>query len=208
MSVTKFLLPAIGSALLVAAAPSQAATTVLTFDDISEGTVATNQYTGLTISGGSVLTQNSGLNSIYPPFSTPNVLYNYSSNTIGIDFTSPVDSVGGYITGSTSVILSVFSGGTLLGTIATSGANYTGSGGTPNAFLNLAFSNITSATFRAATGGGNSFTLDNLTVGGTIINNTGAVPEPATWALMILGFGAIGASMRRRRPMATLLQAA
>jgi hypothetical protein len=27
----------------------------------------------------------------------------------------------------------------------------------------------------------------------------GAVPEPATWALMILGFGAIGGAMRRRR---------
>ena len=27
----------------------------------------------------------------------------------------------------------------------------------------------------------------------------GAVPEPATWALMILGFGAAGAMLRRRR---------
>jgi len=27
----------------------------------------------------------------------------------------------------------------------------------------------------------------------------GAVPEPATWALMLFGFGAIGMSMRRRR---------
>lgn len=27
------------------------------------------------------------------------------------------------------------------------------------------------------------------------------VPEPATWAMMLLGFGAIGASMRRRRPV-------
>ena len=27
----------------------------------------------------------------------------------------------------------------------------------------------------------------------------GAVPEPATWAMMILGFGVLGASMRRRQ---------
>ena len=28
---------------------------------------------------------------------------------------------------------------------------------------------------------------------------TAAVPEPATWAMMLLGFGAIGFGMRRRR---------
>ena len=29
--------------------------------------------------------------------------------------------------------------------------------------------------------------------------HTGAVPEPATWAMMLLGFGGIGFAMRRRR---------
>ena len=38
----------------------------------------------------------------------------------------------------------------------------------------------------------NSAEVDNF---GTV----GAVPEPGTWAMMLLGFGAIGASMRRRR---------
>jgi hypothetical protein len=27
----------------------------------------------------------------------------------------------------------------------------------------------------------------------------GAVPEPATWAMMLVGFGGIGAAMRSRR---------
>jgi len=37
----------------------------------------------------------------------------------------------------------------------------------------------------------NAFEIDNLAIG--------AVPEPATWALMLLGFGGIGLAMRRRR---------
>lgn len=33
-----------------------------------------------------------------------------------------------------------------------------------------------------------------------------AVPEPATWALMLFGFGAVGTSMRRRRSVTTTPQ--
>lgn len=33
----------------------------------------------------------------------------------------------------------------------------------------------------------------------TLFSPSGAVPEPATWALMILGFGGAGAMLRRRR---------
>jgi len=38
--------------------------------------------------------------------------------------------------------------------------------------------------------------IDNFTIG------TAAVPEPGTWALMILGFGGAGAALRRRRLLA------
>jgi hypothetical protein len=42
-----------------------------------------------------------------------------------------------------------------------------------------------------------SFGIDNLTIGDMAA--MGAVPEPATWAFMIFGFGAIGGALRRGR---------
>lgn len=45
-------------------------------------------------------------------------------------------------------------------------------------------------------GGGGGFVLDNVVLDGAIGS---AVPEPAAWAFMILGFGAIGGAMRRQR---------
>ena len=47
--------------------------------------------------------------------------------------------------------------------------------------------------------------LDDI---GLTPNEVGAVPEPATWAMMLLGFGAIGAVMRRRRTNRMLEQVA
>jgi hypothetical protein len=41
-----------------------------------------------------------------------------------------------------------------------------------------------------------SFGIDNLTIGSA---PSGVVPEPAAWALMISGFGLVGAAARRRR---------
>lgn len=41
---------------------------------------------------------------------------------------------------------------------------------------------------------GSHFSIDNLQLNAT----NGAVPEPATWAMMILGMGVVGYAMRRR----------
>jgi hypothetical protein len=43
------------------------------------------------------------------------------------------------------------------------------------------------------------------TYGGTFNFATAPVPEPATWAMMLLGFGGIGMAMRRRRKASGLL---
>lgn len=56
-----------------------------------------------------------------------------------------------------------------------------------------------SVTFR---GGGNDLVLDDLTLDLVALPGAGAgaVPEPATWAMLILGFGLLGAAVRRHRP--------
>lgn len=41
-----------------------------------------------------------------------------------------------------------------------------------------------------------TFAVEKLTV------TSGAVPEPTTWSLLILGFGAVGAALRRRPALA------
>jgi PEP-CTERM motif len=86
-----------------------------------------------------------------------------------------------------------YNGASLLGSIAfLADANSTN---------NFQFAGITSAipitSFRFTSTAGGTFNtgIDNLLAAAP---STGAVPEPATWALLLVGFGLIGASMRRR----------
>lgn len=63
--------------------------------------------------------------------------------------------------------------------------------------------------FDIIAGAGESYTSASFVVSGTggfndfkqlrLVLASGAVPEPATWAMMLLGFGGIGFAMRRRR---------
>jgi PEP-CTERM motif len=55
-------------------------------------------------------------------------------------------------------------------------------------------------TFRFGTpiGGSGVPVIDDVTFDVRAIGNQGAVPEPATWAMMLFGFGLVGSTMRRR----------
>ncbi len=48
---------------------------------------------------------------------------------------------------------------------------------------------------------GNDFALDDLSFAKLGLNS-GAIPEPASWALMLAGFGAMGGALRQRRRVA------
>jgi len=65
----------------------------------------------------------------------------------------------------------------------------------------LSFVAASAGTFQIQFGNRNSF--DNI---GPLLDNVqlsvGAVPEPATWAMMIMGFGLAGAVLRRRNALA------
>ncbi|MBC7504919.1 MAG: PEPxxWA-CTERM sorting domain-containing protein [Sandarakinorhabdus sp.] len=83
--------------------------------------------------------------------------------------------------------------------------------GEPYTFLNFyADTGVTfdKIVFSQSQGGG--YESDNHTVGqwtrksGTFIPNAGAVPEPESWALMIAGFGMVGAVMRGRSKTAVV----
>jgi hypothetical protein len=77
-------------------------------------------------------------------------------------------------------------------------ANDDGGGGS-NALLTNALLSGTSYTV-VVTGFSNSDVgIYGLGISGPGAISVAAVPEPATWALMILGFGAVGGAMRRRQ---------
>ena len=82
---------------------------------------------------------------------------------------------------------------TLLGTFSTaSGQDFTlrtltGPGVTAGNSYNLIFHGLSASD--------NTAFLDDVSAS---VSASGAVPEPATWAMLITGFGLVGAAMRRR----------
>lgn len=52
--------------------------------------------------------------------------------------------------------------------------------------------------------GPTAFQVAGLTVTAAALPAVGGVPEPASWALLMIGFGTVGAAMRRKQRMASI----
>jgi hypothetical protein len=220
----KFGLLAAGIIAAAAISISQpaAATTVLTFEGVGNTASVNNFYNGGTDSAGHSGT-NYGIafssNSLglidFDAGGTGNFGNEPSPNTI-LFFLSggaaTMNVAAGFDTG-----FSFFYSGDLAGTVNVySGLNGTGDllaslvlaanagncSGDPNGTPYCNWTNfgvLFSGTAHSVdfSGTADRIGFDNITLGSNVAG--GAVPEPGTWAMMLLGFGAIGVAFRRRR---------
>jgi len=172
----------------IAVVPSSASAAVITFEDAAEGNLGT--YAG--VNWNQQWTNYSDIQSPYNAKSGKNRVFsaNYTNPT-AFFFNQDVTFEGAWFSGydEANVSFQLFRDGLQ---VATSGFLLPSDNPT---FLSSGFSGVVDEVRVFAEGG--YYVMDDVT-----FSSSGAVPEPATWALMILGFGAVGYSMRRRQKAA------
>ena len=187
-------------ALCALSMATPAVATTINFDDLGNGAIVTNQYAGVTFSssaGSQVLTTAQSLGSSLPNFicsgqggtinCTDPIFVDFAGTGVaGLTFLAVGDNQAG-VNGSVSVY---GSGGALLGTVATLGDN---DFFTPYTVDLTAFTGITRIAITNTDPGGLGY--DDFTFGPSA---GGSVPEPASWAMMLFGFGSLGRALRRR----------
>ena len=188
-AVVRQLASALLISLLALMATSPARATIIDFEGLPSGTMLTNQLAGLTFTNSVVLTAGVSLNELdFPPHSGTNVINNFGSGGITINFAIPLASVGGYFTYTAQLTLNAFdASNNLLGTIQSSFSENIGSSNNPpNEFLSLFATDIRILTITNASSGA-PFTFDDLTF------QAAAVPEPGTLALLGAGLAGLAA---------------
>jgi hypothetical protein len=132
------------------------------------------------------------------PFTETLSFMNSLSGYYGITLTTTASQAGA--SNDVDIASAFLTGGSIVGSVSLLtlfNNDVIESYGRSNLFLDAGTYTLTITGSRGTTG---SF-------GGNVSFAAGAVPEPATWAMMLLGFGAVGFAMRRgRRP--ALLQLA
>jgi PEP-CTERM motif len=181
----------IGAALVAFASPAVAATTI-TFNDIavspSNAIVSSAVSSGFTFTGAHFHIIDASVN--FAP--TAGGTFSLNQADIAELF------LAGNGFGTVTFTGTVSGGGSLTKTFTLDGIR-DGLGGVPDfqTALFTGWNNLTTVniTGNLVTGAPGDWSIDNILVNAT----PGAVPEPATWGLMLAGFGIVGGAMRRRQ---------
>jgi PEP-CTERM motif len=179
----------------------EASAAVIDFDTLGDGVEVNNQYSGVvfsSVSGSRILTTSLGA---FLGSSPPNIICSGTASIncgddVYVDFLSGISGLSFLAVGDndSGIIgtVSAFAGMSLLGTV-----NIVGDGNFTTAqlvdisgFSGITRIEITHVTDLAGLG------FDDFKF------SSGGVPEPASWALMLAGFGLVGAAMRRRTNIA------
>lgn len=180
--------------LIAGAAPASAA--IIDFNDLPGGSA------GTTLTIGNVTFASPVELFITPVFTDTGVTNGLCSRTAGtigcesdlmVTFATPVSGFGVTVDGANTSAATI----NALAVLADgSSQSISFDGFEPITAKTLTFGSLQIRSVTFSTTDPQGFSFDNFTF------DTTAVPEPATWALLIAGFGVIGGDLRRRRALA------
>lgn len=175
----------LGVFVLVCGTPAAKADQIIDFEGLSDGTLVTTQYAGLTFSNAIILTSGSSLNEFeFPPHSGSNVVSD-NGGPIAITFLAPIISFTGYFTYQVPLTIAAYdssshdvanASSTFSSNLALSGV----SGSQPNEFLSVQFASGISKLILTGDPLGGSFVGDDFST----TTNAAPVPEPGTLILL------------------------
>jgi hypothetical protein len=188
--------------LAAAATPAQAEPVLIDFESFADAEELGAQFDalGITFAGATALASGAvggSLNEFdFPPSSGNVVAFDSGLGGITIDFLRPTSLFTARFTYVAGLTVTAYSGAAVVGTAQSLFDQNFGSSGNPaNELLSILYGpGITRVTIAGLPDGG-SFIIDDINLD---LQETTAVPEPATAALMLLGLAASTLYRRRR----------